>query len=342
MDCQKIFFQNKKNIVSFVLSLLVFFIHFRVFSVVKNADGVLRYVLDQLLILTKVAVPLFFVISGAMFYRDYKWNLTIKKWKNRFFSLCIPYLLWNTMWLILALLGNYTPLGIFLGGVKVSLSIENVLRGIFLYGNFEPFWFIYQLIVLTALCPVIYLLLRNKWAGLVWIFLYYVAFCFGFELNSELLPNSNMVLFYLIGAWIGIHHFSFFASRKNKIHAVISFSIYILCCIFHVLTEWYPNWCFTLQIPILVTVISCGAFWISFDYFDMQKCPRFMSYSFLIYTLHSFVGAAVSKILSMFIPSEYLLLTVIFAFISTIIIICTIGWILDKYSPKLKQILTGR
>jgi len=51
MDCQKIFFQNKKNIVSFVLSLLVFFIHFRVFSVVKNADGVLRYVLDQLLIL---------------------------------------------------------------------------------------------------------------------------------------------------------------------------------------------------------------------------------------------------------------------------------------------------
>lgn len=340
----KTYFGNKKITVSFVLSLFVFYIHFQVFSVFRNVDGRLEYVFDQLIILTKVAVPLFFIISGVLFYRDYNLGLTFKKWKSRFFSLCIPYLVWNTVWLFLALLGHYTPLGMFLGGINASLSIKNVLKGIFLYGYFEPFWFMFQLIIMTAVCPVIYLLLRNKWIGFGCICAFYIASCFGMKLNALLFPDTNMVIFYLIGAWIGIHHFSCFTARRNKMYALIGIVVYILCCIFHSVMNPLPQWCISFQIPLLVKIISCGAFWIAFDYFDMNKCPQFMSHTFLIYALHSFVGATIAKIVYMIMPPTQsgLVLTAVITFPTTIIIICVIGWLLNNHFPLLKQVLTGR
>ena len=148
-------------------------------------------------------------------------------------SLCIPYLIWNTIWLILALLGNYTPLGNVLGGLKATLSVENVMRGIFLHGYFEPFWFMFQLIVLVIICPIIYILLKNKWIGLMCIISYFLFSCFGFRLNEVLFPSSDMVLIYLIGAWIGIHNIEIFTVRKKKkamlfVYVSISGLLYIL------------------------------------------------------------------------------------------------------------------
>jgi len=344
LNNDKIFFQNKKTIVSFVLSLFVFYIHFRVFSVFKMADGPLNSILQQLIVFTKVAVPLFFVISGALFYRDYTWRLTFKKWKNRFFTLCIPYLVWNTMWTILAFIGNYTSLGILLGGTKAEFTLTNLLNGVFLYGYFEPFWFIFRLIVLTAFCPVIYLLLKNKWVGLCSILAFYVASCFDFGLNILMIQNLDMVIVYLIGAWVGIHKFPLFTARKCKTYALIGFVVYILCCVFHGLSQKLPQWFFAPQISLLVTIISCGAFWVAFDYFDMKKCPKFMSYSFLMYALHSFFGAAISKILDMIMPSGQacLAITATITFLTTITCICIIGWCLDHYFPLLRRILTGK
>lgn len=344
MKTPNTYFQNKKTIVSFVLSIFVFYIHFHVFSVYKNAGGYLGFAFKQLLIVTKVAVPLFFVISGALFYRNYTLNLTGQKYINRFFSLCIPYLVWNTVWFVLALLGNYTPLGAVLGGVKASFSLENMLKGIFLYGYFEPFWFMFQLITLTAACPIIYLLLRNKKVGMVVILSFFAAICAGFKLSPKLFPNSNMVLFYLIGAWIGIHYFSSFTTRRSKPQALAGVVTYILCCVYHGTTDQLPECCTCFQISLVITTISCAAFWIAFDCFDIRRCPKYAEYSFLVYALHSFIGAAISKVLDMLMPEKevYLLLTAAIAFPATIFIICVIGWLLDKYCPHWKRILTGR
>ena len=61
------YFRNKKATVSVILSLFVFFIHFCSFSVFLQADVMLRRVFDTLLPVARVAVPLFFMISAAMF-----------------------------------------------------------------------------------------------------------------------------------------------------------------------------------------------------------------------------------------------------------------------------------
>ena len=72
------YFRNKKATVSFILSLFVFFIHFCSFSVFLQADGMLRRVFDTLLPVARVAVPLFFMISAAMFFRNYTLRDTAK------------------------------------------------------------------------------------------------------------------------------------------------------------------------------------------------------------------------------------------------------------------------
>lgn len=338
------YFSNKKITVSFVLSLLVFFIHFRLFSAFSDAGSFLSGAFRAIMPLTHVAVPLFFVISGALFYRNYTLAATMQKWKSRFISLCIPYLVWNTIWLVLALLGNYTPLGAFTGGVKVAFSVKAVLAGIFLHGQFLPFWFLLQLILLTALCPVIYLLMKNKWVGIITIAVFYILYCFGFRLNATLFADTSMVVFYLIGAWIGIHSFDLFASRRNKSQAAVGFFVYVLCCLFvgveSLLPEWFP---YTQVLP-LVKLISCVGFWISFDFFQMRKCPNFMKESFLVYAMHSLVGAAFAKILQIVLPSgqAFLILVAVLSFVLTIVFICTFGMFLGKYMPWAKRILSGK
>jgi len=343
LELERPFFTNKKIFVQFILSLFVFLIHFSVFSVFRD-DVPLNRVFNILLIPTHVAVPLFFVISGALFFRDYTLSATPKKWKNRFFSLCVPYLAWNTLWLILALLGNYTPLGTFLGGVKAAFTWQNVLRGIFLYGYFEPFWFIYQSILLTALCPLIYVLMKNKWIGLVAIVAFYISLCFGLKNYTTLFHNTGMILPYLIGAWIGIHCFEWFTTRRTKGQAIAGLAVFVLCCIFHGISHLLPQWYATFQLPLVVTVISCGAFWVGFDLLSLKSCPKFAAESFLIYGGHSLVGATVSKVISILLPDGHLFTTVtaILAFPATVVILCVCGRILTRFFPRIKRILTGR
>ena len=80
------------------------------------------------------------------------------------------------------------------------------------------------------------------------------------------------------------------------------------------------------------------------DLFDFNKSPRFLKYSFLIYALHSFVGAVITKILFLIFVSDlaFLPIVAVISFPLTIVIICMFGIILEKYLPRLNKILVGR
>ena len=117
---------------------------------------------------TNVCVPLFFILSGYLFFwntpekPDVKWFLG--KLRSRFFTLVIPYLIANIVaWLcyyfairqVPSLVSGYLgdkwkePLFVFWTG-PVNLSL----------------WFIRELIVVVLLSPLIYLLLRyTHWVG---------------------------------------------------------------------------------------------------------------------------------------------------------------------------------
>lgn len=73
-----------------------------------NGDGnsIIIYVMDFFSVIAIPAMTWFFFISGYLFFRQFEMNQLLRKWKSRFKSLVIPYLLWNTVAVFLLLISR--------------------------------------------------------------------------------------------------------------------------------------------------------------------------------------------------------------------------------------------
>ena len=58
--------------------------------------------------ITQFAVPMFFMMSGITFFKDYSDKKYLAKIKARLFTLVIPYLLWNTIWMLWEIFTSYS------------------------------------------------------------------------------------------------------------------------------------------------------------------------------------------------------------------------------------------
>ncbi len=90
------YFWDKKAKISYILAVLVLLLHS---STPANYPDMPIWAANFFLFIqnvhTKIAVPLFFIISGALYYRDYDHSKYFDKIRRRFFSLIVPFLLWN-------------------------------------------------------------------------------------------------------------------------------------------------------------------------------------------------------------------------------------------------------
>ena len=120
------YFTSKKNKVTFLLAVLVFFIHISTLANYSLSGHIGKFLFtfhSLMLILAEVAVPMFFIISGALFYKNYTPSKTLEKYKSRFFSLVIPYLFWNTLWMIFDIICSYTAISkFFIGRQKFKIT----------------------------------------------------------------------------------------------------------------------------------------------------------------------------------------------------------------------------
>ena len=97
-------FWKKKEFISFLLSILVFFIHSD-FTQDVVSDSLISVVNSKVFYffsesITRFAVPMFFMMSGITFFKNYDNKKYLTKIKARIFTLVIPYLLWNTVWML--------------------------------------------------------------------------------------------------------------------------------------------------------------------------------------------------------------------------------------------------
>jgi surface polysaccharide O-acyltransferase-like enzyme len=80
-------------------------------------------------IFARVAVPLFFIISGFLFYRnfDFTFKNYILKIETRIMTLFVPYLFWNISLLIFLLILQSIPfLSPFFSGRTGSIALYNI------------------------------------------------------------------------------------------------------------------------------------------------------------------------------------------------------------------------
>lgn len=126
--------------------------------------GVMNFFSD----LALPAMSFFFLLTGYLFFRNFRMDKLAGKWKSRVFSLLIPYIIWNV---IAAIESLFNPEG-----------TEAFSHGIFFFlkdtfwvaaGEAEtgglcantPLWYIFRIMGFALLAPVIFYAMK-KWIGI--------------------------------------------------------------------------------------------------------------------------------------------------------------------------------
>lgn len=176
------------------------------------------------IVLPSIAVPIFFIISGFLYFNNIKeWSIRIykKKIQRRFHSLVLPYVLWNAIALLI-------PLGVV---IKRSLS-QHAFTPDFLLDSMQglrwlwniyindlnhpnllgaptylsspinyPLWFLRDLICMSVLSPIVYYWVRlTRIYGIILLGICYITNIFPFISGLKI----DAIFFFTLGAWFSI------------------------------------------------------------------------------------------------------------------------------------------
>lgn len=247
--------------------------------------------------ITRFVVPMFFAISGYLFFRTF--NLSLKcygyKLKSRFFSLFIPYVIWTAFaGLFLLAISNFEPFAslpvvIEKIGFTKEYGIVGVIGWFFNSPAFQ-LWYIQQLIIFTIISPIIYLAIKyTKGIIIIPFFLLWLT-------DLSFIINSEAILFYMIGASIAIFNKeSFVLQKESKIFTVIISLIWVIINIVKTyiatLTETTPLYISKLLLTKASVIVGIIAMWFLFDHIvkrieNKKGLLLLSSHMFFIYTLH--------------------------------------------------------
>lgn len=332
-------FWNKVALMSLLCSLLILTMH-----TINNVMGkyelspVSDGILDFIHWITHNAVKLFWMLSAVLFYRDYTYSLTVKKYKSRFKSLVVPYLSWNLLSMLFTWFIYCVPsLRSMVNGYELFYpSCDNIVMGLFHHKYNIIFWFIFELIILIAAAPLIFTLLKNKYIGIISILLFYVCAPTIFK-ESSLIRGGESWSFYLIAAYMGIHYFDLCMTKSKKHVAVISI---LLLLVFNFLQMQF----FTYRLASdLITIISVCLIWWGGDLLLPLFKKWMIGISMFIYAVHFNIDMVVSKIIVRIIPDipEISFLVFALAWITTVVLSISIALTVKKYIPKLYSLLNG-
>ncbi len=344
----EVLFWKKKEYVSFVLSILVLFIHSYFAPAVLNDSFISlfnhKFSFFFSRSITRYAVPMFFMLSGISFFKGYNPKKYLTKIKSRIYTLVIPYLLWNTVWMLWEIFGSYSFIAKFSeANAPYPLTLESILKGILFYQCNIPFWFIFDIIIFSFAAPFLFLIIKNKYIGITSVVCLSILSLFGIHLPANLFYYPMAIVFYLIGAIIGYHFFNYASKKSSKPLQIISlvvFSSYILAKNIVPQEIHISNY----LIETIVYTIAAFSLWNILDIFIERIKPRAIyRRSFAIYATHLNVAIVLLKILSFCLPDyewleipKFLIMAVF-----TIIIINYACAISEKFFPRIYALFIG-
>lgn len=342
------FFRKKITFMNVILTFMIVMLHATPnlrFGIPIDGNTPVIYGLRNL---AEVAVPLFFFLSGLLFYCNCRSNDIHYKIKRRFVNLVIPYILWNTFFFgIYWVLSHWTFTASRMHMVEVPSNLVYILNGI-LNSKFTPLWFIKDLIIFTLCAPAIYFLIHTKKlaVGAVVVTMT-VGLIFDFSYENPI----TWCPIYLQGAVIGRYFYndasrhcssaltSYLKGCYSQYIAITLLSVCFICLYALILVEPGSITIYRYATPIIL--------WIATDLIlgqyldDSFVIKTWMGYSFFIYCTHYFVLNILQKVAVLnFKPTEFLLTSLMI--ITPAITILLLIWLASKLSYfKFYKVLTG-
>ncbi len=336
---------NTINYLKCILCIGVVFIHARFFpglSVVEientekyNVYNAIDFYFNARF-LNSTCVPLFFLISGYLFFinipESFDLNVFRAKWRSRIKSILIPYLICNGIFLI----------------INASLSLKHgdfkpldLITAFWCYhGSFpivNPTWYLRDLLVICLFAPLIWFFIKYT-KSLLPILL---CLCWFNDLWPEI-PGFGIrsFLFFTIGSNI--------AMRKDDIIDMVNPKAYWLfwCPLFAILYGLfiYNN----LALIHKLSILASFPVWICLASLTSSianvKCSKaLVSGTFFVFLYHFSIAHRVTVLLSRFIgvSEPSIIISYIGGALLTSIILLTIYYMGRKILPRLFTILVG-
>ena len=348
------YLSDKIRVLSFVSIMLVLYIHsgFHADEIygMPQVDFVQRLISG---ILGQLAVPLFFIISGFLFFLKTPNGLAsiFSKMRKRVRTLLIPYLIGCTFFVVFLQIVSMLPgAGKYMNSVSsfFSMPIGELLVGTyFASASGAPFafqlWFLRDLIIIVAFAPVLYYALKIlKW--------WFVAILFVLSFTGFSFVNS--VFWFSFGGCVAmsalaLHKFQVCDKLRLAVGGVTG-CVFVTFSVFELLFSELSVWRY-IQIP----TVLCGlAFlWIAYDFivghnFVLASHPMMTtacSFTFFIYLFHEPVLNVVRKLIVVAVGKASLGFMASYIFSPWIFAACAIavGLLLRRCTPRFYSVLTG-
>lgn len=277
-------FSKKVTTVMFLMSMLVVLIHNNNTMVYGLELGLTSFAEGFIKLLSFdlgcQAVPVFFLLSGGLFFRfDLRegWGTLRKKLSRRLFSTVVPYLLWNVLYTGVYLVLPQTITWLRTGTSPGIDFLWKLLGGVFLADYCFVFWYLRNLMLLMLLSPVFLVLLRRKYLSLGVMALLGLATARNWNLTEWLYSSS--VFYYLLGAWLMQYRRDFFLKQRSGLWLLVV-GILVMLRFLNLIPEILGSAVSMAMIPMT---------WMGLKKLDSIANTPFCHRSFVIYCLHPLV-----------------------------------------------------
>lgn len=316
-----------------------------------------------------IAVPLFFAISGYLFFQkleSWSWTVWKQKIRSRVRTLLIPFFIFNAICAISLLClslkagngwslegayeGRFPVMGWLWNGVSYCQGWKNWLgMDMQLYYPLDvPLWFVRDLMVMLALSPIIYWLTRK--GGLAYLGIVGVAYCLGILCCAPGF-STNALFFFSLGAFAAIRCVDPVEWSRKNIKWVLPLFVGLWVVASMIVqpgdAQPFENMMFIAGIPVCfwvgAGVIGRGAAK-SVDYSFMTASCFFVycihMVNFGSWNLLSWVNQVGAQVFNLDSPAVAAV-----AYLVEIALIMAVGmavyWLLKRFLPRLSRILTG-
>lgn len=327
------YISNKIKNISFVLTILVVFLH--AYNLSENASiySINSFIQNFISYgICTIAVPMFFMISGYLFFYNINPTLNewIKKYKKRFKSLVIPFVVWCISWMLILYIVQLTSLGqLFFSNMIVNdFSIKQLFDYTFKYPIPFQLWYISDLIKLVIISPIIYYVV--KFIGKVYAPIIIVSWI----VNLIKFP----LVFFSLGCYLAINYpkLDFKINSKFVKVIIVAFLTSVTGSVFIMNKE---------ILLCLVRALGILSIWLGYDLLikDKNKTFKYAEYAIFIYFFHeplqSFLYRVVFNLINKDNITELILYVIVP--ITTILISVVLSMFAKKHISRFYAILTG-
>lgn len=294
------YFSRKVTIVSFVMSIFVIYIHannLKYYGIPADGHTYANVIVNIFAeVIGGVAVPFFFMLSGYWLFRfditdSSVTSVLLSKIKKKGKTLILPYLLWNAFGMAFYMVITHIPFAASMmnNGKVIEITISNIVEGAFLHKYYFTFWYLQDLIILTALSPLLLIVLKNRCVGIA---LMLVSFLTNAASIDLIIVRTSSWMFFMLGAYISIYARDYFEiDKSNAIVYLFGFTLVGIVRYYHIPVAE--------QIGFFVSPILL---WKGIDLLipmkKLKKPKWFVSQSFFIYASHVIPVTVIGHLLS--------------------------------------------